>query len=207
VDGKEYSNDSDLSLDEIIEKYYTTIWRNTLFLVRFSEDDAYDITQNVFLLLAQKWDELDKSNIGAWLFEVSRRKIFDFFRTEEKQRGGKHVISIESSNCILSDFAFYDNYFEVNPDLLERIKNEVLDSLSSEERSLYNDLFVNGRSYKDIVELYSISYTDATTKGQRLRDRIKKLIVIKVNSLNLFGITYLSFTIYLLSVLLNEKNS
>ncbi|MBQ7160279.1 MAG: sigma-70 family RNA polymerase sigma factor [Clostridia bacterium] len=206
MDNKEYSNDSGLSLEETVEKYYDAIWRNALFLVRFSEEDAYDITQNVFLLLAQKWDELDKRHIGAWLFEVSRRKIIDFFRAEEKQRGGKQVISFDDPSSVFPDLATYDEYFQVDPELLEKAKDEILSSLTEEERSLYNDLFENGRSYNDIVNLYSVSYTDVSTKAKRLRDKIKKQVVLKADALDLSGLAYLFFTIRLLLILLYKED-
>lgn len=201
-----YSDDIDLEIDEIVDKYYDAIHTTIFFLCNHSKIIAEDITQNVFMFLIQSWDKLDKSKTGAWLFEVARRKIYEYLRTENSQRGGKNVISstaFDNLDIILQPT--YDQYFNPNDATIERIKNEILDSLSYDERKLYGDFFVNGKSYEEIVELYSMPYSTLTTKMSRLKHKVDKAIKQKSFDLGLYGMLYIPFAIYLTMALYTKR--
>ena len=202
----EYTDDSKLTPEQIIDKYYEIIRANALYLTNRSKSDAEDLTQNVFMLMVEKWDTISHDRIGAWLLEVERRKALEYFRTQDKQKGGKDVVyAVDPAYETAPVLAVTDAYFDATPELIEELKREILDSLDEDERRLYEDVFVNGRSYDDIAALYSTTGHALRTRVWRLRKKISKMIGKKGGDLGLNGIAYLSFAAYLASVMFHDR--
>lgn len=198
-------NDSELSLQDILEKYYSPIWMNNFYLLFQSKSDADDVTQSVFLVLLEKWDSIDRTNVGAWLYGVARRKLYEFYR--QKKIEGVTVFSAEILNAIIKQDDYFENdtYFKLSEEIILKIKSEILDSLSHDEIKLYNDYFVKGMSYEDIMKLYSLSYSAAASRVHRLKDKLNHLVGEKSSALLSLGITYTAFSLYLLMLMYNNR--
>ena len=167
--------DNNIGIEEVNRGNYNTIWIYVRCLARVSNDCANDITQDVFLVLVKKWDQLDKSNIRAWLYSVARAKIKEFFKAEKKQRGGNDTISLDEEAPDSDLFAGYDNYF-CDDESLRAIKESILSVLQPQQRELYEEYFVKRKSYKDIMEQFSLSDVSARGRIDRIRKRLTKEI-------------------------------
>ena len=198
-----YSDDSDLSLEQVIEKYYPVIYENNYYLLFKSKVNAQDVTQNVFTLLVEKWDELEKTHIRAWLFSVARLKLYEFYRSNK--RISDHVVSLELLKDELPISNEIHDTYNIDDKTLEKIKEEVLDMLTDDERRLYEDYFVNGVSYDKLMKLYSISYSAVTTRVSRLKEKLNHCIGVKSASLLSFGFVYSTITLSLLYKLLGGR--
>ncbi|MBQ7500360.1 MAG: sigma-70 family RNA polymerase sigma factor [Clostridia bacterium] len=169
----EFTPDSELDLEGVIKKYYDAVRSNALHATR-SENDAADITQNVFTLLVERWDGLERDRIGGWLFAVTRRKIHEHFRAASKDVA---VISIDNSGDSSGiDLPMEDKYFALRELDMEAVKQRVLSVLSDAERSLYDAYFTEGRSYEDICSAYTLSYSAASSRIKRIRRKLEQSI-------------------------------
>ena len=165
--------DIDLDIREIIEKYYDTVKSTALYVTR-SEDIASDITQDVFTTLVEKWDHINRKYTGAWILGVTRNKLFEYFRQNNKNSA---VIPLEDT-AITDDNALssYDSYFELSDEQLNSLKEKVLSVLSENERRIYEAYFVEKHTYDEICALYSMSYSAATSRIKRIRRKLERSI-------------------------------
>lgn len=198
----EHTEDAGLSLREVIEKYYAAIRADALYVTR-SEEEAEDITQEVFTSLAERWDELKHERIGAWIFGALRFRLLEYFRENGRQN---KTVPIDGPAAInSSSISSEDNYFALSDEQIEKIRQKVLSVLSEKERKLYEIYFVEGRTYDDICALYSISYSAATSRIKRIRRKLEKSI--KKNSPDTLSALAASPVIlaYVMNVIFNGK--
>ena len=150
---------SDLDLNDIIDDYYESIWSYSLFLSGHNPDAAEEITQEVFLCLIEKWHVIKKENVGGWLFGVARRKFYEYIKAEKKEN--KNEASI-----------FDDEYFCPDESVIDEAKKKILDSLSDDERNMFNQYFEKKMTYNEIMKELGITYYSAKMRVFRLRKKI-----------------------------------
>jgi len=119
-------------------------------------EDAEDIYQDV---VAQLIDNFDITNpierIGSWMYRVARNRIIDRGR-KKKER-------------VLSDFDQNENFFPFNimssedsedvlwrTNLMEAVW-DALEELPAEQRDIFIEQELNGRSFKELSELSGVS--------------------------------------------------
>ena len=168
----EHTPDAGLDLEGVVEKYYNAVKSNAMHATR-SETAAADITQDVFALLVDRWDRLSPDKIGGWIFAVLRRKLFEYFRKIERDGSVMPINEAVEDDLRLSE---EDSYFELTDSEFEAIKERVLSVLSDSERALYEMYFVEGRSYEDICDLYSLGYRAAASRVKRIRRKLETSI-------------------------------
>ena len=163
-------------IDEFVSNNYDLIWTAAYCLTNRSRDSADEITQEVFLLLVKKWDSLKKDNIKAWLLAATRNKALEYFRTEKKQRGG---ITIPIDSEVVSEIPTFDSSFDLSDNEIQKIKKDLLRTLTEEERQLYNAYYEKKFSYDDIVKLYSLPLFTARSKIWRIKNKLYKELMKK----------------------------
>ena len=166
---------SDLDLNDIIDDYYDSIWSYSLFLSGHNPDAAEEITQEVFLCLIEKWHVIKKENVGGWLFGVARRKFYEYIKAEKKEK--KHLLYYDDPDSpFFSDkneaAIFDDEYFCPDESVIDEAKKKILDSLSDDERNMFNQYFEKKMTYNEIMKELGITYYSAKMRVFRLRKKI-----------------------------------
>ncbi|MCM1298694.1 MAG: sigma-70 family RNA polymerase sigma factor [Firmicutes bacterium] len=149
-------------IEEIIEKYYSSIYRYCLVRLR-NESDAYDCTQEVFFMLCKKSSELNlDENIRAWLYRTAdnamkclRRKKSDLFMEIESLLPKKS-----------KDVPLWKTHFG--------------NVITEEEYRILNDFYINEKSIEDIAKEQDIS---AAAAYKRI-DRIKTKLIDELEKIN-----------------------
>lgn len=72
-------------LETVTEQYYSEIYKYCRRRVN-TDDTAFDITQNVFLALSERYLSIDRVSIRKWLYETARHKIADYYRELQKNK-------------------------------------------------------------------------------------------------------------------------
>lgn len=169
----EYTDDLGLTLEETVKKYYDAVKANALY-VTGEESAAEDVTQNVFTLLVERWDVLERSRVGAWIFKTLRNKLLEYFR--EKTRDGE-IIPLENADNLNDEALLTDDaYFKLTDEQIDEIRERVLSVLNERERELYESYFISGHSYEEICGVYRIRYTAASSRINRIRRKLEKSI-------------------------------
>ena len=71
--------------NEIANLYYNDIYHLCLSRLK-KEENAADVTQEVFLLFQEKYEGLEDEYIKAWLYKVANNKIKEQFRLLPREK-------------------------------------------------------------------------------------------------------------------------
>jgi len=165
------SFDSKRELENISEQYYMLIYKYCYIRLESKNMYSYDITNEVFVLLCEKWDSLKKENVRAWLYRTADILLKAFFRKQQKIR--KELAYIEDLDGFTADSLTYEQDFEnISDEEIEIYRDEVLDSLSESERELFDMVFTEKLPYGEICEQLLLSRETLKKRLYRLRQKI-----------------------------------
>ncbi len=157
---------------EIAVLFYDDIYRFSLSRLK-NEDNASDVTHEVFLLFQEQYSGLEDDNIRAWLYAVADNKIKEKFREiarHEKER----LLSIftgETSTEIIFEME-EDN--KITDEEIEKKKKSILDSLNDKELRLFELVYTKHMEYEELAKALDISENNARVRVHRLRAKIKE---------------------------------
>lgn len=157
----------------LYEKYYTQILKFVYQRVT-TKDDAYDITQQVFLqaMLSLNKYELRGFPFSSWLYRIAINELNQAFRKNEKQRG----VNLEEKHL-------KDIVEEMNEGAIEEKESillEALTGLDEEDFQLVEMRFFEKRAFKEIGEILNITEASAKMKLYRILDKLKPILEKKM---------------------------
>lgn len=177
---------SQSELQELVELHYRKIYAFCLSQIKDS-DDAKDITQDVFVMLCERTDELENENLRAWLYGVAAKKIFSYKRNKQKQG---NIVEISDMVCSVGSFEeFFDsdgNYMD--DDAIISKAAEIIDKLSEKDKLLYKRVYIDKAPYSELRDEMGVSGKVLSAKIFHLRERIKKIIAATMCFLGIFSI-------------------
>jgi RNA polymerase sigma-70 factor (ECF subfamily) len=165
---KAQSNPSDF--EPLYNQYFERIFRFVYQRVE-TKDEASDITSQVFLKALTNINKFEyrKVPFSAWLYRIAVSEIGNFYSKSAKNR----VVNVELENLghlIDSDDA--------------ELKNERIEAILATLKHLANDdlliiemRFFEGRSFKEIADILSITENNAKVKVYRVLDKMKEKIL------------------------------
>lgn len=158
---------------EIANLYYNDIYHLCLSRLK-KEENAADVTQEVFLFFQEKYEGLEDEYIKAWLYKVADNKIKEQFRAiakREKELIYGTVFGSHTSTDILYEME-EDN--KVTPEELEEKKKSIFSSLSEKELELFEMVYTKHMEYKELAKAFDISEHAVRARVYRLRLKIKE---------------------------------
>jgi RNA polymerase sigma-70 factor (ECF subfamily) len=126
-------------------------------------DESEDILQDVFVKILLKIDTLkDSSKLQAWIYQMTRNAIADYFRKKNHLNGAdnQEIISEVEEQSAMNEATGWIGYY------VDALPESYRDSLVMYE--------MKGYSQKEIAERLGISYTNARSRIQRGRQLLKK---------------------------------
>lgn len=163
------------AVEKAVSDYYSDIYCFCLSFLK-NEEDAQDITQEVFLLLGQKAKELEDTNIRAWLYSTAKNKIMETCR--EKVIRSKYI-SIEEKGYAIEDpksLDFLEVSGEVSDEAVFGAKDRLLLKLTPEERALYESIYEKKRERREVAQELRISERAVNMRVFRLKRKIEKYV-------------------------------
>lgn len=159
-----------ISVDFITKEYYHEVYKFCCSRCRNAEV-AQDITQDTFLLLISKKDELFNENIHSWLFKVADNKLHEYFR---KNSFEKNFVNIDAVDIPTFDTYDYEN---INIDeIFDDVQQKILNMLNEKEKELFIKLYIEKKSVSLIVKELEITEGNLYVKKSRLKNKIKNSI-------------------------------
>ena len=158
---------------EIANLYYNDIYHLCYTRLK-KEENAADVTQEVFLFFQEKYNELDDAYIKAWLYKVADNKIKEQFRAiakREKELIYGTVFGSQTSTDILYEME-EDN--KITPEQLDEKKKSILSSLSEKELELFEMVYTKHMEYEELAKAFDISEHAVRARVYRLRLKIKE---------------------------------
>lgn len=143
--------------DEIVKQYYNPIFRYCFVRLQ-NEADAYDCTQEVFIIFYQKMDKLKLSeNIRAWLYRTADNVMKNF------RRKNKEHIPLDD----IAEVAVEDNY---------SVESSLEGVVSEQEYEILKSFYVDNESIELISKRIGISSDAAYKRIYRIKAKIIKYI-------------------------------
>lgn len=128
-----------------------------------NRDESEDILQDVFLKILSKIDTLkDSSKLQAWIYQMTRNAIVDYFRKKNNLSGAEiqEEKSDEVEQNAMNEAASWIGYY--------------VDSLPENYRDTLVMYEMQGLAQKEIAERLGISYVNVRSLIQRGRLLLKK---------------------------------
>ncbi len=165
-------DDLKVSLEKIAFLYYDEIFMYCRRCVKCS-DDAYDLTQSVFLALNERYKSINLQNIRQWLYNVAHNKIVDYYKNNKRDSDNCMDVDIYDDSSLISNFDFTENITEKE---LEDNKTDIFRNLTTDEKKLYEAVYVKHYDYITIAESFKVSESALRKRISRLQYKIRKLI-------------------------------
>jgi len=128
------------------------------------KDEANDILQQLYLKLYKNCEQLpDVENMKAWLYQITRNTVYDFFRESSRYQP---IDELELEE--FADDTRHDVEALVEP-LISLLPEEYAEALRLSE--------LEGISQKEIAARLGISYSGAKSRVQRGREKLKGLFI------------------------------
>src|SRR5579862_1215509 len=146
---------SQTAFAELVANHSSWIFSAALRLVR-RRDWAEDVTQAVFILLAQRAKKLSHATLNAWLFKVMRYCASNLLREENRRTNRERQAAIMKSET--GETSKDPNWNDIAP-----ILEQTVARLGSADRDAVLLRFYQQKSMSQIGEVFGISQ-DAARK-------------------------------------------
>lgn len=160
-----------LQLDEVATKYYDEIFAYIKRRVRTTED-AYDLTQDVFLIYTQTSEKINAEKIRKWLYRVAHNNVVDYYKRVKKETEIYEYGELNEEQLGFS--------LDCNDNLTEQeevsYKREIIASLSNEDRQLYEDVCIRKMKVHDLSPIYGVTEAALHKRVTRMKHKIRQMI-------------------------------
>lgn len=155
----------DDTLNKIAELYYDEIFKFCLRRMQ-NENEAYDVTQDVFLALIDSYSKINPEKVRKWLYETTKNKIADYFWIKKKK------IEYEQKSLGEGVYSLYDT---ISGEHIEHLKQTIISELSKEELELYKNHFIKNMNYEELCEKYNVKKDVMYKRISRLKSLLKEI--------------------------------
>ena len=162
-----------ITAEIIAKKYYKQIYSFCYSNLFCDEYGASEVTQEVFMFFQEQREALENTNIQAWLYKVARNKMLEYIRANKKYQ--KKFAELTEFSATVSDseiFVHLENDINVTDKEIQKQKEFVLKSLSQRDRDLYEKIYIEKKTYKEIAKELNIPLKTVNTRAFRLRKKI-----------------------------------
>ena len=166
-----------ITAEIITKKYYKQIYSFCYSSLFCDEYGASEVTQEVFLFFQEQREELENTNIQAWLYKVAKNKMGEYIRANKKYQ--KKFAELTEFSATVSDseiFVHIENDVNVDDEEILKRKEFVLKALSQKDRVLYEKIYVENKTYKEIAKELNIPLKTVNSRAFRLRKKITKRV-------------------------------
>lgn len=143
---------------------------------RLSEEEACDVTQEVFLFFQKNYKNLSDERIKSYLFNVANKKIHEKYR-ELKKLGKEISFDDEAFRTEYENSGYYElsDYEAVSDEEIKAAKTKLFEKLTEEEKQLFKMIYIEHLKYSEIAVILNISEKAVGIRALRMRNKIKKL--------------------------------
>jgi len=165
-----------MTLKEICDTHYSTIYHHCLYELYFNEELAEEAAQQVFLVLCEKWESLrEHPNLEGWLMRTALYKI-------QKAKAGYtqrlEIVSIDDEDFIepvrIQDFhdQIVSGYLEED---MGQYIGEVYTRLNEKERTLLGYM-QKKMKYAEIAKRMNTTEGAVSMAAVRLSRKIREIV-------------------------------
>ena len=156
------------AFENLVRRYYRAVYGLAFKYSRIKED-AEDITQEVFVILARKlYSFKHRSSFKTWLFRITINAATDFLRKRSRNR---------SCETPITNGEYMGNPDPSPEEVMEsRLIYEEIDKLPDKQKTALILVFSEGLSHKEASKALNCSETTISWRIHRARKSLEKFI-------------------------------
>lgn len=159
------------------------IWRELhaglrAFIVRqvANEAEVDDILQEVFLRVHRRLDQLnDPDRVTAWLYQIARNAVIDYYRSPERRREVPVGLSGEMEPHMPASLHTDEDADRFRTELVACVR-PMLEGLSKEYREAVTMVEMEGLTQRAVAERLGLSISGVKSRVQRGRRQLRQLL-------------------------------
>lgn len=156
---------------KLYDRYVKMVY-NKCYGFAKSEDEAEDLTQDVFLQLFIKLRTFKgKSKFSTWLYSFTYNFCVNYVNRNKQLKIRDKSVQVESSEYKLTEEVPDESLFEMKADKLKKC----LEIISAEERSILLLKYQDGASIKELVNLLDIGESAVKMRLKRAKERLLEI--------------------------------
>lgn len=186
------------AISELYSLTYNHVYRTVKSMMQ-DEDAVLDIVQDSYVKAFQSLDQLDKpKNFRAWMNRIATNKVKDYFKKKKPILFSEMVTEDDEEIDFQDDRA--ENLPEVVLDQQEttRLMNEILGSLSEDQRFVIGMYYYEQMSIREIAEILDCSENTVKSRLNYGRKKIEaKVLDLEKRGTKLYSLAPIPFLLWL----------
>ena len=186
------------AISQLYELTYNQVYRTVKSMVQ-DEDAVLDIVQDSYVKAFRSLDQLDKpENFCAWMKRIATNKAKDYFKKK------RPILFSEMAGEDDEEIDFQDDRTENLPEEVidrqetTRLINEILDSLSEEQRLVIGMFYYEQMSVREIAEILGCSENTVKSRLNYGRKKVEaKVLDLEKQGTKLYSLAPLPFLLWL----------
>jgi RNA polymerase sigma factor (sigma-70 family) len=175
-----------LNFNKVYNENYSKVYNRVNQLVKNTEISK-DLTSEIFMKVSDNLQVFDcsKAKLNTWILTITNNHCTDYFRKAKNSRNVLKVDNfVDSEGKEFFQFADSNNASDnvENNELKARIDN-AFNSLKPEFKQVANLLFVEGKTYDEIVNLTGLSLSNVKVIIHRVKATLQTSLQAEYASL------------------------
>jgi RNA polymerase sigma-70 factor (ECF subfamily) len=165
----------DAAFNQVVSAYRKRIFGTVARLIGRPED-VEDVAQEVFLRLYHSLDQLRTPEVfEPWLYRLTVNASYDYLR-KQRRRSESRMADLSEEQVMMADAAAggKNNTDEQRRKQARELVDSLLGSVSAEDRILLLLKEVEGRSIKELEQIYGVKENALKVRLFRARQRVLK---------------------------------
>ncbi|KAB5486540.1 RNA polymerase sigma factor [Flagellimonas hadalis] len=164
------SNDP-LLFEKLYDRYAKMVY-NKCYGFAKSDDEAQDLTQDVFLQLFIKLRTFKgKSKFSTWLYSFTYNFCVNYINRNKQRKIQDQSVQVEETEYKLTEDVPDESLYEMKADRLKK----ALEMISVEDKSLLLLKYQDGASIKDLVNLMDLGESAVKMRLKRAKERLLEI--------------------------------
>ncbi|GHB76894.1 RNA polymerase sigma factor [Persicitalea jodogahamensis] len=169
---------NDARFEEIYEEFKGLVYNLALSYIH-NQEDAQDITQEVFVKIYQRYGsyDADKSSLKTWVYQITINHCLDFLKAQKAQKRFGFLTGLFSpiTNEPIAEASHFDH-----PGVALEDKEEVqrlfsiIDTLPDNQRTALILTKIEDRSVKEVADIMSLTPKAVESLVQRAKNNFSK---------------------------------
>ncbi|WP_136466354.1 RNA polymerase sigma factor [Flagellimonas onchidii] len=165
------ANNNPLLFGKLYDRYAKMVY-NKCYGFAKSQDEAEDLTQDVFLQLFIKLKMFKgKSKFSTWLYSFTYNFCVNYVNRNKQRKMSDKSVPVEDSEYKLTVEVPDDSLFEMKASKLK----EALELISPEDKSILLLKYQDGASIKDLVALMEIGESAIKMRLKRAKEKLVEM--------------------------------
>ena len=162
------ANNNPMLFGKLYDRYAKMVY-NKCYGFAKSQDEAEDLTQDVFLQLFIKLKMFKgKSKFSTWLYSFTYNFCVNYVNRNKQRKMSDKSIPVEDSEYKLSAEIPDENLFEMKSKKLKK----ALDLIDPEEKSLLLLKYQDGASIKELMDVLELGESAVKMRLKRSKERL-----------------------------------